>query len=101
MARFNLSRAQATALATRLIDSLEQNHQNATEVPPAYDYGEEFARIVAEGLGIALDVAAEGLGICNRRGRRGGQGQGNRPQPVPDARRPVDPQPTQARLPAR
>jgi hypothetical protein len=99
--RFNLSRAQATALATRLVDSLEQNNQDAIEVLPAYDYGKEFARIIAEGLGIAPDVAAEGLGVRNRRGWRGGQGQGNRPQPVPDARRPVDPQPTQARLPAR
>jgi hypothetical protein len=99
--RFNLSRAQATALATRLVDSLEQDHQDTTTVPPAYDYGEEFSRIVAEGLGIMPDVAAEGLGIRNRRGRRGGQGQGNRPQPVPDARRPADPQPTQERRPAR
>jgi hypothetical protein len=101
MARFNLSRAQATALATRLIDSLEQNHQDATEVPPTYDYGEEFARIVAEGLGIAPDVAAEGLGVRNRRGRRSGQGRGNQPQPVPDARRPANPQSTQECLPAR
>jgi hypothetical protein len=65
MARFNLSRAQATALATRLVDSLEQNHQDATEVLPTYDYREEFAQIVAEGLGIAPDVAAEGLGVRN------------------------------------
>jgi hypothetical protein len=101
VARFNFSRAQATALATRLVDSLEQNHQNAAEIPPAYDYGEEFARIVAEGLGITPDVAAEGLGIRNRRGRRGGQGRGNRPQQVPDARRPANSQPTQECLPAR
>jgi hypothetical protein len=74
VARFNLSRAQATALATSLVDSLDQNHQDTPEVPPSYDYGEEFARIVAEGLGITPDIAAEGLGICNRRGRRGGQG---------------------------
>jgi hypothetical protein len=74
VARFNLSRAQATALATRLVDSLEQNHQDATEVPPAYDYREEFARIVAEGLGIDPDIAAEGLGVRHRRGRHGGQG---------------------------
>jgi hypothetical protein len=85
VARFNLSHAQAMALATRLVDSLEQNHQNATEVLPAYDYGEEFARVIAEGLGIPPNVAAEGLGIHNQRGRRGGQGRGNRPQPVPDA----------------
>jgi hypothetical protein len=61
-------------LATHLIDSLEQNHQDATVVPPAYNYGEEFVRVIAEGLGLAPDVAAEGLGIHNRRGRRGGQG---------------------------
>jgi hypothetical protein len=101
VARFNLSRAQATALAARLVDSLDQDHQNAPEVPPTYDYGEEFTRVVAKGLGIAPDVAAKGLGIRHRRGRRGGQGQGNRPQPVPDARRPANSQPTQERLPAR
>jgi hypothetical protein len=85
VARFNLSRAQATALATSLVNSLDQDHQNTPTIPPAYDYGEEFARIVAEGLGIAPDVAAEGLGVHNRRGRRSGQARGNRPQPVPDA----------------
>jgi hypothetical protein len=101
VARFNLSRAQATALATSLVDSLDEDHQNTPEVPPGYDYGEEFARIVTEGLGIMPDVAAEGLGIRHRRGRRGGQGRGSRPQPVPDARRPANAQPTQERLPAR
>jgi hypothetical protein len=101
MARFNLSRVQAMALATRLVNSLEQNHQDAVEIPPAYDYGEEFVWIVAEGLGIAPDVAAEGLGICNRRGWHGGQGQGNRPQQVPNARRPANPQSTQERPAAR
>jgi hypothetical protein len=85
VARFNLSRAQATALATSLVNSLDQNHQDTPEVLPGSSYGEEFARIVAEGLGIAPDVAAEGLGIRDRRGQRGGQGRGNRPQPVPDA----------------
>jgi hypothetical protein len=99
--RFNLSHAQAMALATRLVNSLEQNHQDAAEIPPVYDYGEEFARVIAEGLGIAPEVAAEGLGVRNRRGRRGGQGQDNRPQPVPDARRPANPQPAQGRMPAR
>jgi hypothetical protein len=53
------------ALATRLVDSLEQNHQNTAEIPPAYDYGEEFVQIVAEGLGIPPNVAAEGLGVRN------------------------------------
>jgi hypothetical protein len=51
------------ALAARLVTSLEQNHQDAVEVLPAYDYGEEFAQIVAEGLSITPDVAAEGLGV--------------------------------------
>jgi hypothetical protein len=101
VAQFNLSRAQATALAARLVDSLEQNNQDATEVPPAYNYREEFSHVVAEGLGIAPDIAAEGLGVRNRRGQRGGQGQGNRPQQVPDARRPANPQSTQEHQPAR
>jgi hypothetical protein len=74
MARFNLSRAQATALAARLIDNLEQNNEDTAEVPPAYDYGEEFARIITEGLGIPPAIAAEGLGVRARRGQRGGQG---------------------------
>jgi hypothetical protein len=101
VARFNLSRVQATALATCLADSLEQDHQDTTTVPPAYDYGEEFTRIVAKGLGIVPNVAAEGLGVCHRRGRRGGQGQGNQPQQVPDARRPANTQSTQEHQPAR
>jgi hypothetical protein len=67
MVQFNLSRAQATALAAHLIDSLEQDHQDATEVLPSYDYGAEFAQIVAEGLGIPTAVAAEGLGIHNQK----------------------------------
>jgi hypothetical protein len=63
VARFNLSHAQATVLAGRLVNTLDQNHQNPTEVLPAYDYGEEFTRIVTEGLGIPPAVAAEGLGV--------------------------------------
>jgi hypothetical protein len=101
LARFHLSRAQATALATGLVNSLDQDHQDAPTVPPTHNYGEEFARIVAEGLGIATDIAAEGLGVRNRRGRRGGQGRGNRPQPVPDARCPSDLQSTQEHRSAR
>jgi hypothetical protein len=89
------------ALATRLVNSLEQNHQDAAAVLPAYDYGEEFAQIVTEGLGITPDIAAEGLGIRNQRGQRSGQGRGNRSQQVPDARRPTNPQSTQECLPAR
>jgi hypothetical protein len=74
VARFNLSRAQAMALAACLVNSLKQNHQNAAEVLPPYDYGAEFVQIIADGLGIPATVAAKGLGICNRRGQRGGQG---------------------------
>jgi hypothetical protein len=101
VARFNLSRVQATTLAVRLVDHLKQNHQDATEVPPVYDYGDEFAHIIAEGLGIPPAVAAEGLGV-RRRGDQGqGRGQGAGPQPVPESRRPANSQPAQARRPAR
>jgi hypothetical protein len=94
VARVNLNRAQATALASRLIDALE-DHQDAAPVPPAYSYGEEIAHIVAEGLSIDQDVAAEGLGV-RARGRRGqGRGRGNRPQSVPDARGPAHTRQTQ------
>jgi hypothetical protein len=94
MARVNLNRTQATALASRLINALE-NHQDAAPVPPAHDYGEEVARIVAEGLGIDQAVAAEGLGVCTRGSRGQGRGQGNRPQSVPDARHPAHAQQAQ------
>jgi hypothetical protein len=94
MARINLNRAQATALASRLLDALEDN-QDAAPVPPAYDEADEFARIVAESLGIDPAVAAEGLGIRTRGGRGQGRGRGNRPQPVPSAWSPAHPQQTQ------
>jgi hypothetical protein len=68
MARINLNCVQATALASRLVDALK-NHQDTTEIPPAYDYGEEIACIVAEGLGIEQATAAEGLGVRARRGQ--------------------------------
>jgi hypothetical protein len=90
VARVNLNRAQATALASSLINALE-NHQDATPVPLAHDYGEEVAHIIAEGLGIDPVVAAEGLGVRTR----GGRGRGNGPQPVPDARRPANTQQAQ------
>jgi hypothetical protein len=73
MARINLNRTQATVLASRLLDALE-NHQDTAEIPPAYNYREEIARIVAEGLGIEQAVAAEGLGV--RAGGGQGRGQG-------------------------
>jgi hypothetical protein len=100
VARINLNRTQATALANNLVDALE-NHQNPAPVSPARDYQEEFARIVAESLGISTATAAEGLGLRSRRGRRGGQGRGNRSHPVPDNERPVNAQPTQPRQSAR
>jgi hypothetical protein len=90
VARVNLNRAQATALATNLINALE-NSQDPIEVPPAYHYGEEIAHIVAEGLGLNPAVVAEGLGVRGGRGHRGGQGRGGRPGQVPDARRPANP----------
>jgi hypothetical protein len=96
MAQFNLSRAQATLLAARLVDRLEQNNQDASEIPPAYNYGEEFTWIIAEGLGILPAVAAEGLGVQGRGGQRRGQGRGGQPQPVPEPRGPANLQPAQA-----
>jgi hypothetical protein len=61
--RFNLNRAQATALASRLINVLEQNHKDPTEIPPAYDYQGEFTRVLAEGLGLTQAKVTEGLGL--------------------------------------
>jgi hypothetical protein len=62
MARVNLNCAQATALAANLISTLE-NNQDSGAIPPPYDYGEEIARILAEGLGLDQVVVAEGLGV--------------------------------------
>jgi hypothetical protein len=100
VARINLNCAQATALASRLINALE-NHQDAAPVPPPYNYREEIARIVAEGLGVEQAVIAEGLGVRTRGGRGQGRGRGNRPQPVPDARRPAQEQTQGPRAPRR
>jgi hypothetical protein len=97
VARFNLSRAEATALAARLTTSLGQDDQDAAPVPPTRNYQEEFARVVAESLGISTTTAAKGLGLRNRRGRRGGQGRGNRPQSVPHNERPHNTQQTPTR----
>jgi hypothetical protein len=94
VARISLNRAQATALASRLLNALE-NNQDAAPIPPPYDYGEEIARVVAEGLGLEQAVIAEGLGIRTRGGRGQGRGRGNRPQSVPDARRPAHTQQAQ------
>jgi hypothetical protein len=100
MVRFNLNCTQATALAARILDALE-NNEDAAPVPLPYDYGQEIANIIAAGLGIDPAVAAEGLGVRGRGGQRGGQGRGGRSRPVPDARRPTNPQQTQSRRPAR
>jgi hypothetical protein len=100
MVRFNLNRMQATALAAHILDTLEDN-EDAAPVPPPYDYGQEIANIVAEGLGIHLAVAAKGLGVRGRGGQRRGQGRGGRSRPVPDARRPPNPPQMQSRRSAR
>jgi hypothetical protein len=101
VARFNLSRAEATALAASLTTSLRQDNQDPTPLPPVRDYQEEFARVVAESLGISHATAAEGLGLRSRRGRRGGQGRGNRSNPVPNNERPYHAQQTPSRADAR
>jgi hypothetical protein len=90
VARVNLNRAQATALAANLINALE-DHQDSGTVPPPYNYSEEISRILADGLGLDQAVVAEGLGVRGGGGRRGGQGRGGRPRQVPDACRPADP----------
>jgi hypothetical protein len=97
VARFNLNRAQATALAARLIDTLEQNHEDPAEVPPAYDYQGEFARVLAEGLGLTQAEVTEGLGLHSGGGSPQGQNQGGRPRPVPDTRHPTNSQQVQGR----
>jgi hypothetical protein len=64
---------QATVLASNLLNALE-DHEDTAAVPPAYDLGREFARIIAEGLGIGEAIAAQGLGIRARGGQNRGQG---------------------------
>jgi hypothetical protein len=94
MVRVNLNRAQATALATNLINALE-NDENPCVVPPPYDYRGEITRILAEGLGLDQVVLAKGLGLRGRGGPHRGQDQGGRPRQVPDARHPANPPQTQ------
>jgi hypothetical protein len=101
VARFNLNCAQATALATRLLDALEQNHKDAVEVLPAYNYQGEFTHILAEGLGLSQAEVTEGLGLRGTGGQRQGQNRGGRPRPVPDARHPAHPQQAQGCRPPR
>jgi hypothetical protein len=71
--RFNLNCAQATLLAARILDALEDN-EDAIPIPPPYDYGQEIANIVTEGLGIDPGVTAEGLGVRGRGRARRGEG---------------------------
>jgi hypothetical protein len=103
VARFNLSRAQATALASHLVDALNQNGQNTIAVLPPYDYGLEFANIITEGLGIPPAVAAEGLGVRGGRCQCQNRGRGGRPQQLPIDQRSGNPPQAQAaaRRPAR
>jgi hypothetical protein len=96
MVRFNLSHVQAMALASNLVNALEQGGQDTAEVLPPYDYCREFTHILAEGLGVNQAIIFKGLGICCGRGPRRGQNQGGIPQPVPGPRHPTDMQPTQA-----
>jgi hypothetical protein len=100
VARFNLNRAQATVLAARLLDALEDN-EDAAPIPLPYDYSREITNIIAEGLGIDPAVAAEGLGVQGRGGARRSEGQCGRPHPVSDTRRPSNSQQMQGRRPAR
>jgi hypothetical protein len=100
VARINLNRTQATALASRLLEALE-NNKDATTVPPPYDFGDEISHIVTEGLGLEQAIIAEGLGVRPRGGQGQGRGQGGRPQPIPDARRPANAQQAQGPRPAR
>jgi hypothetical protein len=100
VARFNLNCAQATALATHLLDALE-NNEDATQVLLPHDYGREIASIITEGLGIDLAIAAEGLGVRSGGGVRCGEGRGGRSRPVPNARHPANPQQAQGRRSAR
>jgi hypothetical protein len=77
--------------------------ENPAEIPPAYDYQEEFARVLAEGLGLTQAEVTEGLDL-RRGGPQGGQNRGGRPWPVPDAHHPANSQQVQgcrsARRPA-
>jgi hypothetical protein len=57
VARFNLSREEATALAASLTASLGEDDQDAAPVPQTRDFREEFARVVYESLGISTTPA--------------------------------------------
>jgi hypothetical protein len=97
VAHINLNRAQATALAGRFLNTLEQNHEDPIEVPPAHDYQGELTHILAEGLGIDQATVAEGLGLCGGGGQQRGQNRGGRPQPVSNNHHSTNPQQVQGR----
>jgi hypothetical protein len=97
VAQFNLNRAQATALAGRLIATLKQNHKNSTEIPPPYDYQGKFVQVLAEGLSLTEAKVTKGLGLRGGGGPRRGQNRGGRPRPVPDACGPANLQQMQGR----
>jgi hypothetical protein len=99
VARINLSCVQATVLASRLVNTLDQNGQDPTEVLLPYDYGDKFSHIIAEGLGISQAVTAKGLGIHSGIHQCQNQGRGGQSQQLPDAQRPTNP--PQAQVTAR
>jgi hypothetical protein len=68
--RVNLNCAQATALASRLLEALEDN-QDAAAIPPPYNFRDEISHIVTKGLGLEQAVVAVGLGVCTRGGQGG------------------------------
>jgi hypothetical protein len=90
VARFNLNRVQATALASSLINSLE-NNQDAAEVPPPYQAAGEFTRALSNALGIDEAALAKGLGLQGQRGSGRGQNRNRRSCPVPANKRPANP----------
>jgi hypothetical protein len=100
MAWVNLNRVQATALADRLISTLE-NHEDAIAVPLPYNYSREIANIITAGLGLDPKEVAEGLGVRNGGGQNRGQGRGSQPRPISNHQNPSNPQQAQVRRPAR
>jgi hypothetical protein len=78
-------------LASRLVNTLDQNGQDPTEVLLPYDYGDKFSHIIAEGLGISQAVTAKGLGIHSGIHQCQNQGRGGQSQQLPDAQRPTNP----------
>jgi hypothetical protein len=88
------------ALATRLIDALEQNGTDSTAVPLPYNYRDEFAHIIAEGLGIPPAITAKGLGIRGGRCPHQNRGRGGRPPQLPEPQHPTNTQQASRQQPA-